>query len=72
MKQRRRRRYLAWVNRKLGNRCRGGYYAGCIICESYKIKDETGRFPSFDEAYKQTGPIYEFDSELTSSLQSKI
>lgn len=30
-----------------GNRC-SEYCAGCIVCESYKFKDEHGYFPSFD------------------------
>jgi len=33
----------------LGNRC-SAYFAGCIVCESYKHLDEHGRFPTFDEA----------------------
>jgi hypothetical protein len=34
--------------RGLGNRCKE-YYEGCIVCDSYKVYDETGRFPSYEE-----------------------
>jgi hypothetical protein len=33
-----------------GKRC-PDYCAGCICCEAWKFYDETGRFPTFDEAH---------------------
>ena len=36
--------------RHIGRRCKA-YMAGCIVCDSYRFLDETGRFPrGFDEA----------------------
>jgi hypothetical protein len=32
-----------------GKRC-SEYFAGCICCEAWRFYDETGRFPTFDEA----------------------
>jgi hypothetical protein len=37
--------------RQIGRRCKD-YCAGCIVCDSYRMLDEIGRFPrSFDEAH---------------------
>ncbi len=34
--------------RGIGNRC-AVYLSGCIVCESYRLFYETGRFPAFYE-----------------------
>ena len=39
----------------LGNRCKD-YAAGCAVCEGWRFKDATGRFPySFDELSEWPG-----------------
>lgn len=44
-----RRRRLTKRGRYWGKRC-SEYCAGCIRCEAWKFYDESGRFPTFDEA----------------------
>lgn len=34
--------------RNIGLRCKD-YCSGCIVCESWKFRDEHGRFPSYEE-----------------------
>jgi hypothetical protein len=40
--------------RGLGNRC-GVYYPTCILCESYRLYIESGRFPTYEEAASVAG-----------------
>lgn len=35
--------------RGIGSRCTA-YFAGCIVCESYRYLDEHGRFPTWEQA----------------------
>lgn len=49
MKLRQRKKYLSRTLNPLGRRCTG-FHAGCMVCQSYRYFDESGRFPSFDEA----------------------
>jgi hypothetical protein len=52
MKQKQIRRYKMRVQQtsRIGLRCKA-YQAGCIVCDSYRFFDESGRFPySFEEA----------------------
>jgi hypothetical protein len=34
--------------RQIGNRCKD-YEPGCIVCDAYRVYDQTGRFPTFEE-----------------------
>lgn len=52
--------------RGIGNRCK--LYAGCIVCESYRIYDATGRFPSFDEASDATDAYFRANPGSTAEI----
>lgn len=38
--------------RQIGNRCKV-YGQGCIVCETYKLFDRNGKFPSYEEAHDE-------------------
>jgi hypothetical protein len=53
-----------------GNRCKE-YCAGCILCELYRIYDNTGRFPTGEEARiaANTSAKHEFTYEIAKQVR---
>jgi hypothetical protein len=55
--------------RGLGHRC-SEYFAGCIVCDSYRYLDRHGRFPTFDEVCALSRAI--FDNQSTGEPSADV